>query len=86
MKLEKLLRKARRSPSGLRFSELCSLTEALGFELQRQKGSYRVYAHEGIKQILNLQDDNGMAKAYQVRQLLNCIDRNQLTLEGISHG
>lgn len=80
MRPAKLFQLARGNPGGLRFSDLCRLVEAFGFIFQRQKGSHRIYAHEGIKQIMNFQNDQGKAKAYQVRQWLDCIDRNQLTL------
>lgn len=80
MRPAKLYQLARSNPKGLRFSDLCRLAEAFGFVFQRQKGSHRVYAHDGIRQIMNFQNDRGMAKAYQVRQLLDCVDRNQLSL------
>ena len=80
MRPAKLYQLARNSPSGLRFSDLCRLAEAFGFVLQRQKGSHRIYVHDGLRQIMNFQEDRGSAKAYQVRQLLDCIDRNGLTL------
>ncbi|MFI5345320.1 MAG: type II toxin-antitoxin system HicA family toxin [Elusimicrobiota bacterium] len=80
MKEAKLVELARTNPGGLRFSDLCRLAEAFGFVFQRQKGSHRLYAHEGLRQIMNFQNDRGTAKAYQVRQLLECVDRNQLTL------
>ncbi len=44
-----------------------------------------VYAHEGVREILNFQNDGGSAKSYQVRQLLASIDRNGLTLERDDH-
>ncbi len=80
MRPAKLVQLARNNPAGLRFSELCRLAEAFGFVFQRQKGSHRVYAHDGIREIMNFQDDRGTAKAYQVRQLLDCIDKDGLTL------
>jgi hypothetical protein len=80
MKPARLLELARANPAGLRFSDLCRLAEAFGFTFQRQKGSHRIFAHEGARQIMNFQDDNGAAKAYQVRQLLDCVERNGLSL------
>lgn len=80
MKPAKLLARARGNPAGLRFSELCRLAEAFGFVFQRQKGSHRIYAHEPLREIMNFQEDAGMAKAYQVRQLLDCAGRNGLTI------
>lgn len=85
MKPEKLIRSARNSPASLHFTDLCKLAEAFGFVFQRQKGSHRVYSHDGSKQIMNFQNDHGKAKAYQVRQLLDCIDRHQLRLGGESN-
>lgn len=81
MKPAKLLERARSSPAGLRFSQLCRLAEALGFEFKRQKGSHRIYRHARAQELLNFQNDGGAAKAYQVRQLLSCIDRLGLGLE-----
>lgn len=78
----KVLEKARRNPAGLRFSEVCKLAEAFGFVFQRQKGSHRIYTLDRGREIMNFQDDSGKAKAYQVRQLLDCADRNQLSIGG----
>lgn len=80
MRPARLLQLARGNPGGLRFSELCRLAEAFGFRFQRQKGSHRIYAHDGLRQIMNFQNDRGAAKAYQVRQLLDCVDRYGLAL------
>lgn len=80
MRLAKVLERARRNPAGLRFSELCRLAEAFGFAFQRQKGSHRIYALDSLRELMNFQDDAGKAKAYQVRQLLDCVDRNRLRM------
>jgi len=75
MNREKLLAKARNNPRGLRFPEVCALAEAFGFQLIRQRGSHRMFARRGVPIHPNLQPDkNGMAKGYQVRDLLKLID------------
>ena len=75
---EKLLQRARTSPGGLSFDEICRLAQCYGFVLRRQRGSHKIYAHPDIPASLgghmNFQSDNGKAKDYQVRQLLNAID------------
>ncbi|MDE2292474.1 MAG: type II toxin-antitoxin system HicA family toxin [Elusimicrobia bacterium] len=81
MRPAKLARSARANPAGVRFKDLCRLAEAYGFSLLRQKGSHRIYAHDGLRAIMNFQNDGGMAKAYQVRQLLGCAAQNGLKLE-----
>jgi len=40
-----------------------------------------IYTHPGIPELVNLQSVKGMAKAYQVRQLLRLIERYNLELE-----
>jgi hypothetical protein len=76
----KLLAKAIRSNQNLRFAELTALAEAFGFELDRIVGSHHIYRHGQIREILNLQDVRGKAKAYQVRQLLDLVEEYNLTL------
>lgn len=82
MKALKILQLAKRNPAGLKFSDLHKLAMSFGFTLHRRKGSHHVYTHDDIRQILNFQSDKGMAKAYQVRQLLACAEQNELSLEG----
>lgn len=71
---DRLLARARRSPHALRFAELCRLAEAFGFQFARQRGSHVIYKIAGEPMLMNFQDDDGRAKAYQVRQLLDWID------------
>ena len=75
MNREKLLAKARNNPRGLRFTELCALAEAFGYELRRQRGSHRMYRRDDVPERLHFQPDrNNKAKDYQVRQLIDFID------------
>lgn len=74
--LEKLLERMRRNPKGVRFADLARVCDAF-FGSARQSGSsHRVYRTpwRGDPRV-NIQDDKGMAKAYQVRQVLRAIDR-----------
>jgi hypothetical protein len=77
----KLYIKALNSPANLRFAELVRLAEAFGFVLVRQEGSHRVLRHPIVRELLNLQPDNGKAEAYQVRELLGYVKDYDLTLE-----
>lgn len=81
MKKAKLLERARRNPAGLRFTDLCHLAEAFGFERERQRGSHVFYVHSAARLTLNFQNSGGQAKPYQVRQLLDAVDRRGLKLE-----
>ncbi len=73
---DKLEAAARRSPANFPFDDLCRLVEKLGFELDRQSSSHRIYRHPyDPAAFLNLQrGPNGQAKVYQVQQVLDYID------------
>jgi hypothetical protein len=75
---EKLIAKARNNPAGVRFRELCLLAEHIGFIKRDGKGSHVVYEKEGVQEILTFQDRKGMAKTYQVKQLLAVIEKYRL--------
>jgi predicted RNA binding protein YcfA (HicA-like mRNA interferase family) len=78
---DKLLEKARRAPTNLRFTEVCQLAECYGFAFERQRGSHVQYLRPGYPKRLTLQPDkHGKAKPYQVRQVLDIID--ELTKQG----
>ena len=64
------------SPGNVRFAELCHVCEHY-FGKPRQSGSsHRVYKTPwpGDPRV-NIQNDGGKAKAYQVRQVLHAIEK-----------
>jgi len=61
----------------VRFSDLCALLAWLGFDL-RVKGSHHIFTCPDVAEILNLQDKQGKAKAYQVKQVRDVITRYRL--------
>ncbi len=78
-KCEKLLEKAKNSPNNLRFEELLKLAECYGWIPKKRGGtSHRLYVNLSLKpeqgRRQNFQPDNGMAKEYQVKQVLEFID------------
>ena len=74
--IEALVSEIRGNPKGVRFTDLCRVYEHY-FGQPRQKGtSHRIYRTpwQGDPRV-NIQDDRGKAKAYQVRQVLKAIER-----------
>ncbi len=67
--------------ANVRFTDAQRLAEALGFELDRVRGSHHIYRHAAGGQRLNLQARGGQAKPYQLRQLLELVERHALRLE-----
>jgi len=78
-----LYEKARENPKGLRFSEIRMLCECIGLLCERIKGSHFIYKGDDPFFLISIQKmKDGMAKPYQVRQLLYFIEDNNLdTLE-----
>ena len=64
------------NPKGIRFSDLCKVCDHYFGKPRQSRSSHRVYKTpwEGDPRV-NIQNDHGKAKAYQVRQVLKAIDR-----------
>ena len=74
--IEVTLERIKRNPRNVRFKDLCQVCDFY-FGLPRQgSGSHRIYRTpwSGDPRI-NIQDDKGKAKVYQVNQVLNAIEK-----------
>ena len=73
---KKILEKMRREPTGIRFSDLRKVCESFFGEPRQSGTSHLVFKMpwQGDPRI-NIQDDGGKAKPYQVRQVLQAIDK-----------
>ncbi len=78
----KILEQMRREPANVRFGDLKKVCEEY-FGLPRQLGtSHAIFKTPWVGDPrINIQDDKGKAKVYQVRQVLLAIEK----LEDISH-
>ena len=79
---KKLLEQMRREPANVRFGDLKKVCEEY-FGKPRQAGtSHTIFKTPRVGDPrINVQDDKGKAKAYQVRQVLLAIEK----LEGMRH-
>lgn len=64
MNKRKLLKKLLTRSKNIRFSEATACAEAVGFHLDRIRGSHHLYVHPAIPELLNLQNVRGQAKPY----------------------
>lgn len=81
MHKKKLLKKIVEGYKNVRFTEMISLMEAYGFKLARISGSHHIFVNPDIKEIINLQNVQGKAKPYQVKQFLSLIEKYNLQME-----
>ena len=68
------------SDAGIRFDDLCTLLESLGFE-KRVSGSHHLFRKAGVEERMNLQRDGNNAKPYQVKQVRAVILKYKLGAE-----
>jgi predicted RNA binding protein YcfA (HicA-like mRNA interferase family) len=80
-KKRKLLEKVLSGSRNIQFDDLVTLVEAFGFSLSRINGSHHIFTHPTIPELINLQNHNGKAIPYQVRQFLILIEKYSLTME-----
>jgi hypothetical protein len=75
-KITDIIAEMKRTPKGIRFQDLCKVCEHYFGEARQTGSSHRVYKTpwQGDPRV-NIQNDKGMAKAYQVKQVLKAIER-----------
>ena len=70
-----IVTRMRANPRGIRFQEALRVARHY-FGPPRTRGSHHFFSTPWMgNPLVNLQESDGMAKAYQVRQLLSAIDR-----------
>ena len=72
----KILSHMRQNPKGIRFNDLRKVCDHFFGEPRQSGTSHRIYKTpwQGDPRV-NIQNNKGMTKAYQVRQVLKAIDR-----------
>jgi predicted RNA binding protein YcfA (HicA-like mRNA interferase family) len=80
MNKRKLLEKVLSSSKNVSFHDMVALVEAFGFRLSRSKGSHFIFTHPHIPELVNLQEKNGKAKPYQVREFLDLVEKYDIEL------
>ncbi len=75
-KITDLVDDLKRNPKGIRFQDLCKVCDHYFGEARQTGSSHRAYktAWQGDPRV-NIQDDKGKAKVYQVKQVLKAIER-----------
>lgn len=76
VRIESILKAMRENPGGIRFSQLARVCDEHFGRPRLARGSHRTYRvpWPGDPRV-NIQNARGMAKAYQVRQVLKAIGR-----------
>ncbi len=75
-KIEDMLVQIKRNPKDVRFADLCRVCDFYFGKARQSGGSHRIYRTPwpGDPRV-NIQNNKGKAKAYQVKQVLMAIER-----------
>lgn len=74
--VEETVAEMRNNPRGVRFADLCRVCDHFFGQPRRRGTSHRIYKTPWLGDPrVNIQDDRGKAKVYQVRQVLKAIER-----------
>jgi hypothetical protein len=75
-RIKKLIKEMKENPKNIRFADLCKLCDIYFGEPRQKSSSHRVYKTpwQGDPRV-NIQNSQGKAKAYQVKQVLKAIIR-----------
>jgi hypothetical protein len=74
--IDEILVMMQRNPKGIKYSDLCRVCDHYFGQPRQSSSSHRIYKTpwQGDPRV-NIQNDKGMAKAYQVKQVLKAIER-----------
>ena len=74
--IKTLMEQMKNAPANVRYTDLCKVCDHYFGEPRQKASSHRIYKTPFKDDPrLNIQDDKGMAKAYQVKQVLKAIER-----------
>jgi hypothetical protein len=81
-KIDEIIARMMQNPKGIRFTDLCKVCDHFFGEPRQSTSSHRVYKTpwQGDPRI-NVQNDKGKAKSYQVKQVLLALEKLE-----VNHG
>jgi len=69
------------SVQNVAFSDMVSMVQGFGFTLTRTSGSHHIFTKDDVPELVNIQNVDGQAKPYQIRQFLRLVEKYNLTLQ-----
>lgn len=78
VRIDDILQGMQKNPKGVRFKYLCQVCDHYFGTARQRRSSHRIYRMpwQGDPRV-NIQNDKGMTKVYQVKQVLKAIERLQ---------
>lgn len=75
-KADEIIKQMRKTPNDVRFMDLCKVCDLYFGQARQKSSSHRIYKTpwQGDPRV-NIQNQKGKAKAYQVKQVLKAIEK-----------
>ncbi|MDR2569302.1 MAG: type II toxin-antitoxin system HicA family toxin [Oscillospiraceae bacterium] len=81
MNKKKLFVRIVNNQKNVQFNDFVTVIEAFGFSCVRRGGSHQIYNHPNIAELINVQDENGKGKPYQIKQFLSLVEKYKMNME-----
>ena len=81
MNKRKLLKLILNNQKNVKFNDFVIILEAFGFLRARTEGSHHIFKNSSVREIINIQNINGEAKPYQIKQFFFLVEKYNLEME-----
>jgi len=81
MNKQKLTKQILNNPKNVKFKNFVTVVEAFGFRRTRGEGSHNIFKNDLADELINIQNVNGQAKPYQIKQFFSLIEKYNLKME-----
>ena len=81
MNKRRLLQQIANNQKNVKFNDFVSILEAFGFFRTRTEGSHNIFRNSSVNEIINIQNVDGEAKPYQIKQFFSLIEKYNLKME-----
>lgn len=81
MNKQKLLRQILNNQKNVKFNDFVTIIESFGFFRARVEGSHNIFKSNSVNEIINIQNVNGEAKPYQIKQFFSLVEKYDLKME-----
>ena len=81
MNKRKFLARLLNNRQNVKYNDFTALVEAFGFYHMRSNGSHNIFKNEVAAEIINIQNEKGEVKPYQIKQFLAIVEKYNLQME-----
>ena len=81
MNKRKLFQQILNNQKNVKYNDFVVILEAFGFYCTRSEGSHSIFKNDTVVEFINIQNVNGEAKPYQIRQFFSLLEKYNLRME-----